>query len=80
MSSQSAQSITIRRSFRLGAWDLTLIGVGVWLAVGVFGLFDSLSLQAGADNALAYLMYAALMLPTLLTFIELRGWVHSGSR
>ena len=35
MTDKSSQSIPIRRSFRLGAWEITLIGLGVWLAIGV---------------------------------------------
>ena len=79
MTDKPLQSIPIRRSFRLGAWEVTLLGLGVWLAVGVFGLFDSVAISARADKAQAYLMYAALITPTLLTFIELRGWVHTGT-
>ncbi|MFQ5921792.1 MAG: DUF389 domain-containing protein [Anaerolineales bacterium] len=79
MPDESSQTITVRRSFRLGAWEVTLLGLGVWLAIGVFGLFDSVVVLAGAENGLAYLMYAALMLPTLLTFIELRGLVRTGA-
>ena len=78
MPDESTQTIAVRRSFRLGAWEVTLLGIGIWLVIGVFGLFDSVSLLAGASNALAYLMYAALMVPTLFTFIELRGWVRTG--
>ena len=79
MTDKSSQSIPIRRSFRLGAWEITLLGLGVWLAVGVFGLFDSIALLARAENGLAYGLYTALMMPTLLTFIELRGWVPTGA-
>jgi uncharacterized hydrophobic protein (TIGR00271 family) len=79
MTDRASQSIPIRRSFRLGAWEVTLLGLGVWLAIGVFGLFDSVAYLAGPENGLAYGMYAALMVPTLLTFIELRGWVHIGA-
>ena len=79
MTDKSSQSIPIRRSLRLGAWEITLLGLGVWLAIGVFGLFDSVALLAGTENGLAYGLYAGLMVPTLLTFIELRGWIPSGA-
>ncbi|MFQ5942240.1 MAG: TIGR00341 family protein [Anaerolineales bacterium] len=78
MADETPQTIAFRRSFRLDAWELTLLGLGVWLGIGVFGLFDSVVLLAGAKKALAYLMYSALVVPTLLTFAELRAWVHSG--
>ena len=79
MTDRASQSIPIRRSFRLGAWEITLLGLGIWLAIGVFGLFDSVALLAGRENSLAYVMCAVLMMPTLLTFIELRGWIPIGA-
>jgi uncharacterized hydrophobic protein (TIGR00271 family) len=79
MTDKASQSISIRRSFRLVAWEITLLGLGVWLAIGVFGLFDSVAFLAGPENGLAYLLYAVLMIPTLLTFIELRGWIPTGA-
>ena len=79
MTDKSPQSIPVRRSFRLGAWEITLLGLGVWLAIGLFGLFDSVVLLAGSENGLAYGLYAALMVPTLLTYIELRSWVPTGA-
>ena len=76
---RASQSIPIRRSFRLGAWEITILGLGIWLVIGVFGLFDSVALLAGPENGLAYVMYAVLMMPTLLTFIELRSWIPIGA-
>ena len=79
MTDETPKAIAVRRSFRLSAWEVTLLGLGVWLTIGIFGLFDSLVLLVGSAAGSAYLLYAALMTPTLLTYYELRGWIKSGA-
>ncbi len=79
MSEQSphTQSISVRRSPRLHPSRAMLLGIGLWLMVGVFGLYDLTLSYAGRNTGIAYLTTLALLLPTLLSHAELRSWVGS---
>ena len=77
--STSAPLISVRRSFHLHISSILVLGTGMWLVLGVFGLLEHIRLLAGASAAWAYLTAGLLMLPTLLSYAGLRGKVgHSG--
>ncbi len=68
----SALPFVLRRSFQLSPLSLALLGVGAWLLLAVFIGFESnLGLAAG-QAGLAYLLFGLLLLPTVLSHIELR--------
>lgn len=75
----SAPLISVRRSFRLRGRALMVLITGLWLTVGVFGLFRHARSLAGPQVGWAYAAAGALMLPSLLSNLELRSWIgHAG--
>ncbi len=68
--------IALRRSYQLNALEVFLLGIGAWLLIGVFGGFDPVAMLAGGQTGLAYLLFAVLILPTILAHIELRQWIR----
>ncbi|MFN2114333.1 MAG: DUF389 domain-containing protein [Anaerolineae bacterium] len=66
---------TIRRSDELHPSRGILIGVSLWLAVGVFALFDSVVAGAGSNTPGAYMAVLLFMIPTALSHWELRSWL-----
>ncbi|GAB4469039.1 MAG: hypothetical protein Kow00124_03890 [Anaerolineae bacterium] len=52
-----------------------LIGVGLWLAVGLFTLYEPVVMLAGRPAAWAYLASGLALVPTLLNYFEVRSWV-----
>ena len=52
-----------------------LIGVSLWLTVGVFALFDWVAAAAGRSAPSAYLAVLLFMIPTALSHLELRSWL-----
>jgi uncharacterized hydrophobic protein (TIGR00271 family) len=69
------QPITFRRSHQLRPSGVLLLDVGLWLVIGVFGLYDAVLDLSGADAGWAYLATGLLLIPTLLSHVELRTWI-----
>lgn len=75
----SAPLISVRRSFRLRGRAIVVLITGMWLTVGVFGLFRHARALAGPHVGWAYAAAGLLMLPSLLSNVELRSWIgHAG--
>lgn len=74
-SKHTAPLISLRRSFRLKPTGIVLLGVGMWLVLAVFGLYEHVQLLAGSSTGWAYLLAGLLLIPSILTFFELRGWI-----
>lgn len=66
----------LRRSFQLSAFQVLMLGVGAWLVIGVFTGFDALAGMAGNQTWLAYLLFTLLLMPTVLSHIELRQGIR----
>lgn len=76
-----SRSITFRRSYQLEPSRVLLLDVGLWLIVGVFGLYESVRIMSGTAAVWVYLATGLLFIPALLSHIELRSWLghHGGS-
>jgi uncharacterized hydrophobic protein (TIGR00271 family) len=75
----AAPLISVRRSFQLRTPTFLILGIGLWLIVGVLALFGQVREMAGANAVWAYLAVSLLMLPTIFSYVELRSWIgHSG--
>jgi amino acid transporter len=66
----------LRRSFQLSSFQVVLLGVGAWLLIGVFGGFDAIAAIAGIQSWLAYALFTLLLLPTVLSHVELRQGIR----
>lgn len=75
----TAPLISLRRSFRLHSRWIVLLEMGLWEVIGIFGLYEQAHLLAGSSTGWAYLAGGVLLVPSILTFIELRSWAgHTG--
>ncbi len=72
-------SIAVRQSHQLRVSEVLLLGIGLWLAVGIFGLFDPVMSLSGQGAGIAYLFVGLLLVPTILSHVELRSWIRHGS-
>ncbi len=74
----AASLISLRRSFRLRQPGILLMGIGMWLVIGVFGLLGPV-VRLSQNAGWAYFISIFVLLPTVLSCLELRSWVgHSG--
>ena len=73
----SVISTALRRSYRLNTIEITILGIGLWLLVGILGLFNPVAALSGRSMGAAYLVSAILILPTVLSHIELRQWIRA---
>ncbi len=73
--SEKIQRISVRRSYQLSANSSLMIGVGVWLVIGLIVLFETLGLLAAGVSGWAYLALIMVLLPTFFNTLELRGWI-----
>jgi uncharacterized hydrophobic protein (TIGR00271 family) len=75
----AAPLISVRRSFQLRTPAFLILGIGLWLVVGVLALFGQVRDRVGANTVWAYLAVGLLILPTILSHVELRSWIgYSG--
>lgn len=65
----------MRRSYQLSANSSLVIGVGVWLVIGLITLFETLRPLAAGASGWAYLALITVLLPTFFNMLELRGWI-----
>ncbi len=52
-----------------------LIGIGLWLVIGLFALYKPVIMLVGRQVGWAYLASGLALLPTLLSYFELRSWI-----
>nr|MBN1228700.1 amino acid permease [Anaerolineae bacterium] len=71
----SFSPITLRRSYQLAAGSFLILSIGLWLVVGTFVLFGNTVSLAQRNAGWAYIILPVLLLPTLLSYLELRSWV-----
>lgn len=67
--------ISVRRSYQLSTPAALVVGVGLWVILGFFGLVDPLLTKGGRNAPWAYGVLLLLMLPSLLSHLELRSWI-----
>lgn len=73
--------IPLLRSLQFQPLEVLLLGVGLWLLLGVFGSFDRIAAQAGHRADVVYWLAALLALPSLASHVALRrrNWRSGGS-
>jgi uncharacterized hydrophobic protein (TIGR00271 family) len=69
-------SVAIRRSHQARPLDAQLIGIGVWMAVGIWALFGEVMGLSGSRAPWVYLIAGLLSLPTVLSRAELASWMR----
>ena len=75
----TAQLVSMRRSYQLRTRSILILGVGIWLVVGLFALYRPVQALTGRSAGWAYIMVVLVSLPAVLSYLELRSWIgHSG--
>lgn len=69
-------SVAVRRSHQTRPFDAQLIGIGVWVTIGVWVLFGEVSGLAADGLRWVYLIVGLLSLPTVLSRAELASWIR----
>ncbi len=69
-------SVAVRRSHQTRPLDAQVIGIGVWVALGVWALFGEVMGLAGSRTPWIYLLAGLLGLPTILSRAELASWIR----
>ena len=72
-----ASSVTVRRSYQLSPAQASWLGVGVWILIGLLGLFDQVAKIAGENVGLVYLFFLIVISPSILSHAELRKRVRT---
>jgi uncharacterized hydrophobic protein (TIGR00271 family) len=73
----SSSPVAVRRSFQLSPTQATLLGIGIWVMIGLLGLFDQISRIAGENVGLVYLFFLLVLLPSIFSHVELRKRVRT---
>lgn len=69
-------SVSLRRSLDLTPLQILTLVVGLWLVLGVLGLYDVILNLTGINAIWVYLLLMVAMLPAVLNHIELRDRVR----
>lgn len=78
MASQTGPGLfSVRRSSEVGRSQAVLFVTGLWLIIGIIGLFGSIGPLASENIYLVYLLAGLFLLPNVLTHIELRSRVQA---
>lgn len=69
--------VKYRRSSQLGTSWVLWLSIGLWLIGGVLGLYDPAQELAGKNAFWAYVVAGLLLIPSLLSQVEMRSWLGS---
>lgn len=73
-----SRPIRYRRSYRLHPPEALLLSIGLWVVIGIFGLYDSTWELAGSGAGWIYVVTGLFLIPTMLGHAELRSWMGRG--
>ncbi|NDJ52593.1 MAG: DUF389 domain-containing protein [Chloroflexi bacterium] len=74
-SPSTAELITLRGSYILTPIAALLLKIGLWLAIGVFVLYDPVLNLTRESTGWVYIVMGLLLIPTVLSQAELSSWI-----